>query len=281
MPGRREFCSNGGGTLNSAERFTGRVESYRQFRPRYPDAVAALLETERALNQSSLIADVAAGTGLLAEIFLARGYEVTAIEPNAEMRAACAALAKQYPRLRCVDGTAESTGLPSHSFDLITVGQALHWFDLSRTRAEFVRILRRGGWCAVVYNERRLGGDGFHDGYEKLLREFGIDYATVQRQHLTPERIPGFFAPSEMRRIALSNAQLLTLEGLEGRIVSSSYMPQPEPSSHRSSSAQDGARAYVRYAAMRAAIADLFEEFQQNGRVRLEYECVVYYGQLE
>ena len=89
-----------------------------------------------------------------------------------------------------------------------------------------------------------------------------------------------FFAPSEMWRVALSNAQLLTLEGLEGRIVSSSYMPQPEPPSHPSPSAQDGAPPYVGYAAMRAAIADLFEKFQENGRVRLEYECAIYYGQL-
>lgn len=227
-----------------------------------------------------MIVDVAAGTGLLAEIFLARGHEVVAVEPNAEMRVTCSTLIEQYPRLTCLDGTAEATGLPSHSFDLVTVGQALHWFDLSRARTEFVRLLRHGGWCGVVYNERRLSGDGFHDGYEGLLREFGIDYATVQRQHLAPERIHGFFAPSEMWRVALSNAQLLTREGLEGRIVSSSYMPQPEPPSHPSPSAQDGAPPYVGYAAMRAAIADLFEKFQENGRVRLEYECAVYYGQL-
>jgi hypothetical protein len=164
-----------------------------------------------------------------------------------------------------LDGTAEATGLPSHSFDLITVGQALHWFDLSRARTEFVRILRRGGWCAVVYNERRLSGDGFHDEYEKLLREFGIDYVTVQRQHLTPERIRGFFVPAEMRHAVFPNVQLLTLKGLEGRVVSSSYMPKA---------------GHARYAAMRVGIADLFEKFQENGRVRLEYECAVYYGRL-
>src|SRR5262249_37552966 len=151
----------------------------------YPAVVAALLQTECGLDLSSSIADVAAGTGLLAEIFLACGYEVIAVEPNEEMRAASKPLAERYPRVRCGSGTAEETGLPSHSFDLITVGQALHWFDLERTRTEFSRILKADGWCAVIYNERRMGGDGFHDGYETLLREFGIDYAIVQRQHLT------------------------------------------------------------------------------------------------
>jgi ubiquinone/menaquinone biosynthesis C-methylase UbiE len=245
------------------------VESYRQFRPGYPDAVVALLEAECGLTAASTIADVAAGTGLIAEVFLQHGYGVVAVEPNEEpneeMRAACKTLVEHYPSLRCVGGTAEATGLPSHSFALVTVGQALHWFDLERARAEFSRVLQTDGWCAVIYNERRLGGDGFHDGYEKLLREFGIDYEVVQRQHLAANQMQGFFAPSVMRRAVFPNAQLLTLEALMGRIVSSSYMPKP---------------GHARYAAMLDAIADLFETYQENGLVRMGYTCAVSYGRL-
>jgi len=241
------------------------VESYRYFRPRYPEAVAVLLETECGLNASSLIADIAAGTGLLAELFLARGCKVIAIEPNQEMRAACEALVDQYPRLHCVAATAEATGLPTGSVDLITVGQALHWFDLKRARQEFSRILRPGGWCSVIYNERRLSGDGFHDAYESLLRRFGIDYELVKRQHLPQGQIEAFFAPCETRRATFPNEQQLTLEGLEGRIRSSSYMPKP---------------GHPRYGAMQAAITSLFMKYQTNDRVRLEYECTISYGQL-
>jgi ubiquinone/menaquinone biosynthesis C-methylase UbiE len=97
---------------------------------------------ECGLGEESLIADVAAGTGLLSEIFLARRYQLIAVEPNRQMREACASLASQYPQLRCVEGTAEATGLADHSVDLITVGQAMHWFDLKRTRNEFARILK-------------------------------------------------------------------------------------------------------------------------------------------
>lgn len=202
---------------------------------------------------------------MLAEIFLGRGHHVIAVEPNEEMRAACATLVERHPRLRCVDGVAEGTGPPSHAFDLITVGQALHWFDLERARAEFARILRPDGWCAVIYNERRLSGDSFHDAYEKLLCDFGIDYEVVQRQHLTAEKIQGFFLPCEVRKAVFPNAQLLTIEALEGRIVSSSYMPRP---------------GHARHPAMLAAIAKLFEDHQEGGAVRLEYECVVSYGRL-
>lgn len=251
--------------MKATERFTGRVENYRQHRPRYPEAVVDLLQSEGGLTKDSRIADVAAGTGLLAEIFLTRGYNVIAVEPNDEMLAACAALTKQFPKLQCAAGTAEETGLPAHSIDLITVGQAMHWFDLQRTRAEFVRVLKPNGWCAVVYNHRKLEGDAFHDGYERLLREFGTDYATVCERHLSPEKLRKFFAPNEMKHAGFPNAQWLTLEGLEGRILSSSYMPSV---------------GHPRYAVMRAAIADLFRDHETNGQVCLEYECVVCYGRL-
>lgn len=245
------------------ERFTGRVESYRRHRPRYPAAIVDLLASECNLTADKRIADIAAGTGILSEIFLERDYSVVAVEPNDEMRAACDELVERFPQLRCVAGTAEATGLPADSFDCVTVGQALHWFDLERTRVEFLRILHRNGWCAVVYNERRLGGDAFHEGYENILREFGIDYTQVQRQHLSADKIEQFFAPSQVRRKVFPNGQELTLDALVGRILSSSYMPKPE---------------HPRYVAMRVAVEKLFQEHQKDGCVHLDYDCAVSYG---
>src|ERR1700677_1865389 len=105
---------------NPTQRFTGRVQSYRRYRPGRPAEIVERLRWECRLGAESVIADVAAGTGLLTEIFLAAGFAVTAIEPNDEMRAACASLEHRYPKLRCVAGTAEATGLADGSVDLIT-----------------------------------------------------------------------------------------------------------------------------------------------------------------
>src|SRR5579875_1627034 len=116
--------------LQPTERFTTRVESYRRFRPRYPDEVVQLLQRECGLKQDDLVADIAAGTGLLTEVFLAAGHWVIAVEPNHAMRAVCASLQPRYARLECVSGTAENTGLASRSVALVVAGQALHWFDL-------------------------------------------------------------------------------------------------------------------------------------------------------
>jgi hypothetical protein len=68
-----------------------------------------------------------------------------------------------------------------------------------------------------------------------------------------------------MQQTILPNLQELTLEGLRGRILSSSYMPQP---SHR------------QYPAMLQEIEDLFAQSQRDGRVRMEYDCAISYGRL-
>lgn len=264
---------------NPTERFTGRVDSYRRFRPGYPPEIADLLLRECGLSGDAVVADIAAGTGLLSEIFLAAGLTVVAVEPNAEMRAACGDREREYPRLRCVDGTAEATGLPDASIDLITVGQAMHWFDLERTRAEFARILRPcehtppahqerqlGGWCAVVYNNRHPGGDAFHERYEQLLREFGTDYMHVKQQHVGRKRLAQFFAPSEMRCAVFANGQPLTPEALEGRTLSASYMPQP---------------GHARFPEMKTALEHLFRENAHEGVVTMRYDCVVCYGRID
>ncbi len=250
---------------DSKERFSSRVKAYREFRPRYPTAVIDLLRLQCGLTPASAIADVGAGTGLLAELFLANGNSVLAVEPNHAMRAACEDLRPLYPQLKCIDGPAEATTLPDHCADFVTVGQALHWFQLSRTRAEFARILRAGGWCAIVYNNRRMSGDVFHDGYERLLCEFGVDYQQVRSRYLDNNTLAEFFAPALMHQTYLHNQQVFGLEEMVGRILSSSYMPQPD---------------HPRYPAMLRRIKELFSRCQKDGHVQMEYDCVVTYGKL-
>ncbi|MGB6305052.1 MAG: class I SAM-dependent methyltransferase [Acidobacteriaceae bacterium] len=255
---------------DSKERFSSRVDAYREFRPRYQLEVIDLLRRQCGLTPASIVADIGAGTGMLAEIFLEHGNSVFAVEPNRAMRSACEDLGSHYPKLTCIDASAEDTTLPDHWVDFVTVGQALHWFHLERARAEFVRILRPGGWCAVIYNERRTGGDRFHDGYERILREFGADYESVRSKYPHQQKLAEFFtsqhaATPAMPRASIPNAQEFDLRGLVGRILSSSYMPQPN---------------HPRYPAMIRAIEELFSQCRQDGRVRLDYDCVLTCGQI-
>ena len=117
------------------ERFSGRVEEYARFRERYdPSIILPLLNEWCGLLPEWTIADIAAGTGMLSDVFLANGNRVLAVEPNAEMRGACRELHEGEPQLEIMNGTAEATGLPDASVQMVAVGRALHWLDLYAMR---------------------------------------------------------------------------------------------------------------------------------------------------
>ena len=246
-------------------RFSSRVESYIRYRPSYPAGVADLLAAECGLRAGSIVADVGSGTGLLAELFLRRGCQVYCVEPNPEMRAAGERLLGDRAGFVSVDGTAEATTLPDRSVEFVTAGQAFHWFDRGRARAEFARILRPGGWAALVWNDRRVATTPFLTAYERLLQTYAVDYAQVNHKLVDDAAIGAFFAPGGFRAATFENRQVLDLAGAQGRLLSSSYTPEP---------------GHPGYAPMLAELRKIFDAHQSGGQVAFDYDTIVYYGRL-
>ncbi len=124
---------------------------YEQSRPTYPDEAIDCWRrvSGSARRRGSL--DLAAGTGKLSRQLLATGAEVTAVEPVPGMRDQLLAV---VPGVEAIDGTAEAIPLPDGSADLVTVAQAFHWFRFDEALAEIARVLRPGGWLAILFNER-------------------------------------------------------------------------------------------------------------------------------
>jgi ubiquinone/menaquinone biosynthesis C-methylase UbiE len=142
---------------DSTRRFSSRVGNYVRYRPAYPSAVLDLLKSDCSLTAASVIADVAAGTGIFTRMLLENGNRVFGVEPNVEMRKAGEEFLRAYPHFTSVAGTAEATTLADHSVDVVTAAQAAHWFDRGQARREFIRICRPGGWTVLLWNERRTG----------------------------------------------------------------------------------------------------------------------------
>ena len=248
----------------SVERFSNRVTDYAKYRPGYPREVLSLFETECGLTPLSIIADVGSGTGKLSELFLANGNPVFGIEPNVVMREAAEALLANYPSFRSVDGTAEATTLADSSVDFMTAAQAFHWFDPVAAKVETARILKPGGWAALIWNDRKLTSTPFLEDYEAVLLKYGTDYTEVR--HNKAERlIAEFFAPEEVKLEVFPNEQVFDLDGLQGRVRSSSYTPPPEHPS---------------FASMMNELEEIFETHKKDSRVVFDYDTKVFYGHL-
>ena len=249
---------------DSQRRFSGRVEDYVRFRPRYPRALVPILREEIGLESHWTVADVGSGTGFSAEPFLDNGNPVFAIEPNAEMRHAAEAWLGVRKQFRSVAGSAEATGLNDASVDLVVAGQAFHWFDRVEARKEFLRILRPPKWVALFWNTRLLSGSPFDEGYESLLTRFGTDYDAVRHDRMDRDILAPFFGGRFTRR-TIPSEQRFDYEGLEGRLRSSSYTPPPD---------------HPNYASMLTALRELFDDHQVDGTVLMPYETEIYAGQL-
>ncbi len=269
-------------------RFSSRVEHYLKYRPRYPQAIIEVLKRECHLTQQSLIADIGSGTGMLSAVFLTNGNRVLGIEPDPQMRAAAEYVLRQYPTFTSIAASAEATSLAEGSVDVVTAGQAFHWFDHERSKKEFARILVPGGWVVLVWNRQKTAGTPFLVALEQfwqtyLTREGLQAVATgqnltlllqktnaVYRWRLDPGRvsqelIAPFFGNNGFALQTFENPQTYDFEGLKGRVLSGGSAPQAD---------------HPRYTEMLETLEAIFHVHQVNGRVTINYETQLWYGQL-
>jgi SAM-dependent methyltransferase len=251
--------------MDSKKRFSNRVGFYVRYRPTYPQALLAHLEAAGVLPPGAAIADIGSGTGLSARLFLAGGYRVYGVEPNAEMREASREFLAAYPQYEAVAGSAEATTLPDDSIDLVTAGQAFHWFEVDTFRQEVGRILRPGGQVALFWNDRPATKTPFLTAYEQLLKQYAHNYAMVQHRHGKEEKLAIFFGSAGYQTVDFDNILTYDREALIGRALSSSYSPLEDDPKHP---------LFIQ------ALNAIFERYEKAGVVAMPYQTTVYWGPL-
>ena len=261
----------------SKQRFTDRAGHYAAHRPSYPPALIDLLGKELGLRPGNTVADIGAGTGILAEQLLSAGCKVCAVEPNGEMRAEAESRFAGNPsfvsRFHSIDGSAEATGLDPDSVDLIVAAQAFHWFEPEATAREFRRILRPGGRVAVIWIHRPPDRPAVGAAYEQfLLREVGEEYRKM-RQLWTdaPQGLDRFFRDGPDGHQTIEVPEEMTLRELTGRMQSYSFVPPP------------GSEGFERLA---GKLREFFAMHAEGGAekdgetITLLYRTDLYWGQL-
>ena len=250
---------------NSAARFSDRIENYVRYRPSYPLEALRFIREHADLAAGDTVVDLGSGTGIFSRLLLQDGFRVFGVEPNDGMREAAVHELGLVPEFRSVAGWSHETGLGGACADLITAAQAFHWFDICKTKKECQRLLKPNAATAILFNERLTDASEFLIGYEALLQRYATDYNAINHTKISDEDYREFFGNDQFQKGSFANVQEFDYEGLEGRLLSSSYAPAKGHSDHE---------------AMIGCLRELFDRTAINDLVYFEYQTLVCLGRI-
>jgi len=139
---------------------------YDQYRGGYSEASISYIRSQVQLSSSSVMLDLACGTGLVLREFVSDVYYLYGLDRSFDMLLKAR---EMYPhRARLVQGRGEALPFPAALFDLVTIGQAIHWFDLSRLVPELARVMKPGCWLAII-SKYPSPHEPYRSLYESLL----------------------------------------------------------------------------------------------------------------
>jgi SAM-dependent methyltransferase len=143
------------------------ADDYERFRPDYPSALVDDLFAIAGLAAGDRVLEIGAGTGKATRLLLARGLDVTALEPDPAMAAVAQ---RQAPAASAVLSGFEDWPLPSQPFTAVVAAQSWHWVDPAIGPGKAADALRPGGWLALLWNRPDLAGSTWHDDLQPIYK---------------------------------------------------------------------------------------------------------------
>jgi len=150
--------------------FDSIAELYDATRQGYPAEIADAVVANAGLGPGAAVLEIGCGTGQLTRQLAGRALNLTAIDIGAAM--------VQAARRNAGDATARfqvcsfEDFADSGPFDLIVSATAFHWVDPSVGLAKAARLLRSGGWLALLTT-----GERYPEPLQSRLRDLWIRYS--------------------------------------------------------------------------------------------------------
>ena len=251
--------------VDSRTLFSGKASIYSKYRPGYPKDLLEILSRETGFKRDWVVVDIGSGTGILSRLFLDNGNRVYCVEPNEDMRSESLKFNSVFPNCTVLNGTAENTGLESNSIDVVVAGQSFHWFDPVAAKTEMIRILKPGGYAALIWNNRSEDEGSLSRAYDDICSMYSHNYHGTGNSRITSGTFSTFFHGG-YKMFEIPNYQNLDLDGILGRYFSASYALGPDD---------------PEYGNAVESLKQLFRKFQKNGYATMEYETQVFIGQMK
>ena len=243
---------------NPKELFTGKAEIYAQCRPSYP---AELLKWLQENADLTAVADIGAGTGIFTAELLKICGQLTAVEPNQDMRQMFQSF---LPQVKCLHGSAEAIPLPDDTLTLITAAQAFHWFDEEIFRTECRRLFRPGGQLLLVWNNYKDSpvSQRIKEVCQKYCPSFRSGHAGARSAEAGDRFLRECYFQT-LKLFSCTNPQYRTQKDFIGDQLSRSYALPPDSPDHQ---------RYI------DELREVFQQFAVNGILQENYEVSAYLG---
>jgi SAM-dependent methyltransferase len=159
--------------LGSKIDFGKTAGDYAKHRAGFPDAFFERLATMGLIRAGMKALDLGTGTGTVARGLAMRGLEATGLDKSTALMEQAKMLdAESGVAVRYVERSAEATGFPDHSFNIVTAGQCWHWFKRDVTAKEVRRILKPGGHLVIAHFDWIPLPGNVPEATENLIRAY-------------------------------------------------------------------------------------------------------------
>jgi SAM-dependent methyltransferase len=158
-----------------AAAFNSAAHLYHQARPEYPGELFGELVRLARLRRGDRLLEIGCATGK-ATIPLARhGFQITCVEPGADLAAEARRNLASFPRVDIAKGTFEAWQPPQAGFALVFAATAWHWIDPAVRYRKAWEVLREGGHLAFWSATHAFppGGDPFFHEIQEVYEEIG------------------------------------------------------------------------------------------------------------